>query len=84
MEGRGATSTKALLIESAREARAPGHVVPPWLVEEAWRLAWDAEWPRGRLEEVQGVALRSLALRVRQHARQMTRDTMDVLYPPRR
>ena len=65
------TERPRLLIELARGARFTGHIVPPWLVEEAWRLAWDAEWPPGKLEEVQGVALRSLAMRVRQRARQM-------------
>ena len=78
------TEPLPLLIEIARRARCPGHVIPPWLVEEAWRLGWDAEWPPGKLKEVQGIALRSLAMRVRQRARQMTRDTMDALYPPRR
>ena len=70
-----------LLVEYARRARLAGHVVPPWLVEEAWRFAWDAELGPGRLEEVEGAALRGLSMRVRKRARQMTRDTMDALYP---
>jgi hypothetical protein len=73
----------ALAMEYARRARYPGHVVPPWLIEEAWQVAWDAELPPGRLEEIQGGALRRLSLRVRMRVRQMTRDTMDVLYPRR-
>lgn len=81
---KAAKATGCLLVEYARRARLVGHVVPPWLVEEAWRFAWDAELGQGRLEEVEGAALRSLSLRVRKRARQMTRDTMDALYPPRR
>ena len=64
-------------------------VVPQWVVEEAWRRAWDAELPeavaltKGRLEKFEGVALRSLSLKVRQHARQIARETMDTMYPKR-
>lgn len=78
------TAPPRLLIEIARGTHFAGHVVPPWLVEEAWRLAWDAELGPGRLVEVEGAALRSLALRARMRAKEIARASMDAMYPPRR
>ena len=60
-------------------------VVPQWVVEEAWRRAWDAELvdTKGRIENIEGVALRRLSLRVRERARQIARGMMDMMHPAR-
>jgi hypothetical protein len=64
-------------------------VIPPWVVEEAWRRAWDVGLAEavvlteGKLEKAEGIELRRLSLRVREHARQITRGMMDMMYPAR-